>query len=149
MSHAHLQRFAYTPMGTFGRLTVGDQSWFTVERPWLNNKPGISCIPEGTYPLKLRTSGIVSRTTSGNYSKGWEVTKVPGRSLIMLHIGNTMDDLEGCIAPGKSLGVVQGKWAVQLSRLAFDELMAAMSGQDSWTLTVDQLTPGTSAQART
>lgn len=142
MNKLTLERFAYTPQGTFGRITVGNQQWFTVERPWLGNKAGVSCIPEGVYTMGLRESAVVKRTTGGATTKGWEVTGVKGRSLIMIHVGNTMDDLEGCIAPGKTLGTVGGKWAVQSSRAAFDELMAALAGQKSWTLTINQLVPG-------
>lgn len=147
MNDIRLQRFAYTPMGTFGRLTIGKQEWYTVERPWADNAPSISCIPEGVYTLKQRASDVVKRSTGGAYVKGWEVTSVPGRSLIMLHVGNTVDDLEGCIAPGKLLGTVSGKWAVQSSRPAFDEMMSALAGQDSWTLTIDQLQPAAKPQA--
>ncbi|MNQ55096.1 hypothetical protein D3C85_691790 [compost metagenome] len=135
---AHLQRFAYTPQGTFGRLTIGNQQWYTVERPWQNNEAQVSCIPEGVYPLRMRQSGVISRSTGGAYSRGWEVTGVPGRTFIMLHPGNTMDDLLGCISPGKQLGFVKGKWAVSSSRPAFDEIMGALSSQDEWTLTIDQ-----------
>ena len=48
-----LERFAYTPMGTFGRLKVGDFEFFTVERPWVDNEPFKSCVLEGEYELLL------------------------------------------------------------------------------------------------
>src|SRR5688572_31361757 len=49
-----LERFAYTPMGTFGLLSVdGGVPFRTVERPWARNMDGISCIPCGAYSLKL------------------------------------------------------------------------------------------------
>lgn len=137
MSEARLTRFAYTPYGTFGRIRVGGKEFFTVERPWNNNESNVSCIPEGTYTLRMRDSGVVSRSTGGAYSRGWEVTNVKGRSFIMIHPGNTLDDLQGCIAPGKSLGVVGGKWAVSASRQAFDELMKTLAGQSEWKLAID------------
>lgn len=137
MSDARLTRFAYTPNGTFGRLIVAGKEFYTVERPWKNNESNVSCIPEGTYTLRMRDSGVVSRSTGGAYSRGWEVTNVKGRSFIMIHPGNTVDDLQGCIAPGKSLGAVSGKWAVVSSRQAFDELMKLLAGQNEWKLTID------------
>lgn len=137
MSDARLVRFAYTPEGTFGRLQVGGKEFYTVERPWQDNKPKVSCIPEGDYTLRMRDSAVVSRSTGGAYSRGWEVTDVKGRTFIMIHVGNTIDDLEGCIAPGKLLSVVNGRWAVGSSRPAFDELMGVLSGQDEWKLTID------------
>ena len=136
MKQASLDRFAYSPMGTFGRLTIGDFQCFTVERPWQDNKPNVSCIPEGTYPLKLRESPIIKRTTGGAFTKGWEVTDVPDRSLIMLHVGNTMADVEGCIAVGAALGWVAGRWAVTDSRKAFTLLMEALSASNAWMLNI-------------
>jgi hypothetical protein len=119
-----LERFAYTPVGAFGRLRVGDWQCYTVERPWAGNRTFVSCIPEGVYRLRMRPSGVVARTTDGKYTEGWEVTGVPGRTYIMLHIGNTMDDVEGCVAPGLDIGTVYGKWAVTDSTAAFRELMS-------------------------
>jgi len=133
---ASLDRFAYSPMGTFGRLSIGDFQCFTVERPWQNNKPSVSCIPEGIYPLKLRESPVVQRTSGGAYRQGWEVTHVPNRSMIMLHVGNTMTDVEGCIAVGAALGWVAGRWAVTDSRKTFSLLMDALSASDAWTLNI-------------
>ena len=141
MSDARLTRFAYTPNGTFGRLRVAGKEFFTVERPWKNNESNVSCIPEGQYILRMRDSGVVSRTTGGAYPRGWEVTGVQGRTFIMIHPGNTVSDLQGCIAPGKGLGVVGGQWAVSSSRPAFDELMTALGSQDEWAFTINFSNP--------
>ena len=46
-----LTRFTSTDHGTFGKLYVGDKTFFTVEKPWLNNTPFKSCIPSGEYKL--------------------------------------------------------------------------------------------------
>ena len=115
----HLERFAYTPFGVFGRLMFPEFQCFTVERPWLDNRPRESCIPEGSYEMQL------GRYNRGNYP-AYELLNVPGRSLIKIHIGNTMDDLLGCVAPGKALGWVENKWAVTSSRVAYGEFMEAM-----------------------
>lgn len=116
-----LERFAWTPFGVFGRLAVNGFSCFTVERPWQDNRAGVSCIPEGTYSLHL---GYFHK---GNYP-AYELLDVPGRSEIKIHIGNTMDDLSGCIAPGMRLGFVKEKWAVTSSATALERFMAAMGG---------------------
>lgn len=114
-----LERFAYTPMGTFGRLTVPEGLWYTVERPWADNQPRVSCIPTGLYPL------VLGRYNRGDYP-AYEVKNVPGRSLIKIHVANSMDDVLGCIAPGKALGWIHEKWAVSRSREAYEEFMALM-----------------------
>ena len=112
---------AYTPQGVFGRFILPEFECFTVEKPWLDNKPRESCIPEGQYELKL---GMFNR---GGYP-AYEVMNVPGRTLIKIHIGNSIDDVVGCIAPGKSLGYVHRKWAVTASRAAYKEFMQMMDG---------------------
>jgi len=123
-------------MGTFGRLVIDGFQCFSVERPWESNKADVSCIPEGSYRLQLRESPVVQRTSGGTYKQGWEVTHVPDRSLIMLHVGNTMADVEGCIAVGAALGWVAGRWAVTDSRRTFSLLMEALSASDGWLLTI-------------
>jgi len=112
-----LERFAYTPMGVFGCLRYRGHEWFTVERPWIANRPGISCIPEGCYTLRKYDSPTPNR------GEVWQFKKVPGRTYIQIHKGNTAKDVIGCIAVGKKLGIVNDHWAVQQSRIAFNELM--------------------------
>lgn len=137
--YIQLERFAYSPHGTFGVLTMPD-GWecYTVERPWQLNANKVSCIPEGIYELKQRLSNVVKRSTAGRYTQGWEVTAVPDRTYIMIHPGNTMDDLEGCIAPGKALGMVNDKWAVTSSQATFGELMKRLGVRQSWRLHICQ-----------
>ncbi|MFT0140767.1 DUF5675 family protein [Alcanivoracaceae bacterium MT1] len=142
MGELTLKRFCYSPMGTFGRLELpSGAELFTVERPWVGNRTRESCIPEGWYPLRMRDSGVVSRSTGGEYSRGWEVCDVPDRTWIMIHPGNTKDDLLGCIAPGLGLGNVAGKWAVTSSRDAFRRLMGELAAGDEWGLRVTQFRP--------
>jgi len=130
----------YTDLGTLGRLTIqaedGSALWTcsTIERPWLNNEAKVSCIPEGTYSLQLRNSPIVQRTSKGKFLQGWEVTGVSGRSLIMIHIANYVDDLLGCIGVGQRQSVIEGKIAVANSAVCFQELMAKLGGQKAWEL---------------
>lgn len=104
-------------MGTFGRMTH-DAGWacYTVEPPWAQNKPGVSCIPAGLYALDL---GIYHKHDYPAY----ELRHVPGRANIKIHIANVAAELDGCIAVGKELGWLF-KWAVIASKDAYTELMA-------------------------
>lgn len=129
-----LERFAYTPHGVFGKIILPDFECYTIERPWLNNKVEVSCIPEGDYELKL---GVYNR---GGYPS-YEVLDVPGRTHIKIHVGNTIDDIVGCISPGKSLGFLKGKWAVTSSRDAFDEFMEHMDGAQHGQIKIYQYMP--------
>jgi len=108
-----LERFAYTPQGTFGRLTFDDFSCYTVERPWDGNKPYVSCIPEGEYVLERYNSpkfGKVYAVNGGTVSVTEDINH--SRSAILIHAANVASDLEGCIGLGDSLGFVKNQWAV-------------------------------------
>lgn len=132
-----LERFAYAPDGTFGRLTLPD-GWqcFTVERPWKANAVGESCIPEGTYRLHHRQSPVIDRTTGGDYRAGWEVADVPDRTYIMVHPANWPDDVEGCIGVGDDYRVISGRNAVANSRATFKALMRRVVTSHEWRIVV-------------
>ncbi len=146
-NHLILERFAWCPEGTFGRLKfpTGEEV-FTCEKPWLNNKAFVSCIPVGVYYLEQRHSPVVSRTSGGKFSEGWEVTGVRDRDYIMIHPGNWPEDVQGCIAVGNDFRVSQnrkGRWvnSVMSSRDAFKEVMALMASHNEWTLDIRTFFP--------
>jgi len=124
MSFLVLERFGYTPFGTFGRLIYNDFRAFSVERPWADNKPRESCIPEGKYEVKWYDAPSFGRTLA---VVGGTVSLFPdnthARSAILFHKANTMDDLLGCIGLGKSLGYMNAKWAVTSSGIAMQEFL--------------------------
>ena len=124
MTDLLLTRYGSTPFGTFGVLSMA--SGFvchTVEKPWLDNRPWVSCIPDGRYVLQESTF------VRGGYVT-YEVMDVWERNRILVHAGNTSDDVQGCIALGSSLGCVRGKWAVIRSRRTLNEWLAAMRDED-------------------
>jgi hypothetical protein len=130
-----LARWAYTPHGTFGTLTIKGAAagpWWTVERHWLGNQPGVSCIPAGTY--RVKPDMFYQDKRRGPYPD-YTLLEVPGRANIDVHIANHWEQLKGCIGLGKRLGAVtmEGggqRWAVLDSAAAFGEFMAAMGGED-------------------
>ena len=74
-----------------GILTLPDGQQITsLERPWLNNKPFVSCIPIGIY--------IVDRDKTGKH-QWYKLREVIGRSFIEIHPASKPEQLEGCIAP--------------------------------------------------
>ena len=83
------------PQATFGILSGDDfPLCVTLERPWLDNAPDTSCIQAGTY-------ACIPHNTPEK-PNCWEVTGVPGRSAILIHVGNFVSDSEGCILVGTS-----------------------------------------------
>src|ERR1700749_1092871 len=93
---------SYFATGTNGRLFInGVFQYYTIELPWLNNKPQASCIPEGSYLLEKRWS-----QKHGNHLL---VTCVKDRALILIHAANdALHELKGCIAPVSSLLSIPG-----------------------------------------
>lgn len=125
---------AYLTHGTYGVLSVGGQRFVSVERAMDDAEH--PCIPEGVYTLRKRVSGVVERTTHGEYREGWEVTDVPGRNYIMIHVANVPSELEGCIAPGDSIGWYKGQVAVLNSLKSFRQLMTDLEDADEHTLRI-------------
>lgn len=103
-----LERFAYGPDATLGRLVLDGSLFYTVERPWLDNAPFKSCIPEGIYQ--------VEPYSSPKYPGVWEIIDVPERTHILIHVANYARDVQGCIGVG--MGLNQSDWMVTHSRNA-------------------------------
>ena len=89
---ALLERFAYLDSGTMGKLTIDDWSCYTIERPWKNNAPNLSCIPEGAYACQP--------FSGSRFQNVIQVMDVPGRTFILIHVANFPHDVEGCIGVG-------------------------------------------------
>ncbi len=112
-----LNRFARTSKGTFGALfTPNDLEFATVERPWLDNKPFVSCIPEGLYECAPRW-----------YNRGKylaiEILDVPDRTHILFHIANHSRHVAGCVGVNERLGFEDHSIRGYDSALGFNRLM--------------------------
>lgn len=105
-----LTRVATSDMGTLGKLEAEGISLVTMEPPWADNLPNISCIPVGTYPCRWHKSP--------RYGWGYAVLEVPGRSHILVHAGNVWTHTRGCVLPGMRFGELAGQPAVLVSRAA-------------------------------
>lgn len=131
-----LERFNYTNRigqgldGTFGRLIMPDDFiFYTCECPWEDNKPNVSCVPEGQYELVYDDSPLIKRLTNGRYTGGWELVGVNGRTECKFHPANWPHQLQGCIGVGSSYGLIRSQLAVGNSQSSFDVLME-MLGTD-------------------
>ncbi len=112
-------------MGTFGVLTYMGEVFHTVEPPWRDNEPFVSCIPNGEYALIPYTSerhGETFKLVNVNLHVYPDKSEDGDRFDIVFHSGNTVEDTEGCIIVGKKLGYINGKWAVTDSRNSMNKL---------------------------
>ena len=129
-----LERFCYSPLGTFGMLTSGDGfSCYTVEEIWKHNTTGNSCIPEGVYRCR--------RGHFPKHGEAFEVCEVPGRTAILFHVANTIADIEGCIGPGETLGALDNVWAVLNSGHAYQRFMTYLKDEQEFVLDIRQYRP--------
>lgn len=129
-----LTRFSLDARETLGHLTDDENVTIccTLERPWLDNAQGVSCIPAGTYTC--------TRTFSPHFKREvFEIRGVPNRDKILIHWGNfAATDTEGCVLVGGSFADINadGVLDVSGSKATFERFMATMKGVDTFPLTV-------------
>lgn len=119
-------------IATLGRVRVnGETHSHSLELPWKNNMPGISCIPPGVYGLEFFDSPKFKRPIL-------RLKHVPGREAIEIHPANHVAELRGCIALGIRMAV-NPEYLIE-SRKSVDSLAAivrlAMDRKEAVTLDV-------------
>ena len=111
-----LIRDTFTDESTIGELFLnGERFCDTLELPYRNNQRSVSCIPTGSYKVRMR----YPRESATRDYLHLLVQEVKDRSYILFHKGNTAKDTRGCILVGQ--GSQQD--IVQNSALAMDLLM--------------------------
>lgn len=148
MNRVRLEREISTVDGSFGVMVCESRHYKfplvlqSLELPWRDNERNISCIPPGKYQ--------VESYLSSRHGQCYLVKAVPGRSGILIHVGNVAGDresgldsnVEGCILVGMYRGCVGDQNAVMGSGTAVKRLMTFMNGE-SFELTIE-LTSGRS-----
>lgn len=114
-----LVRHAYLRHATLGRLYAGSLRLCTLEEPWLPDPDGPggqrrenalpeSCVPDGIYDLVPHSGGRFKNVWAlvnpalGVYRWPQDIPadQQYGRSAILIHSGNTVDNTIGCILVG-------------------------------------------------
>lgn len=141
-----LERIGYLPDATLGRLVIqtqhGIETLATLERPWIPGRaPGgaaaVSSVPDGSYVLQRhsRPNGDVCVALRNPalgvfYSDASIPAGKSGRTLILIHAANYVDELMGCIAPGLARMISENRMMVTSSRAAMEIVMAAFEAGD-------------------
>lgn len=131
MLNAKLTRAPSNDGGTFGVFTIHTTSLYSGELPYLDNRSNVSSIPPGSYKCRYSLSPRFKK-----YS--YEVMGVPGRAGIRIHSANFMGNkekgfksqLNGCIALGLRVGVMENQTALLLSPPAIRKLEEITERQD-------------------
>jgi hypothetical protein len=95
----------------------------TLENPWLNNQPFISCVPAFKY--------IAKKYSSSSYDNVWELQNVKDRSKILIHNGNLEKHTQGCILVGASWGFIDQELAVLNSVATLNRLHKKLDNEFS------------------
>ena len=137
-----IKSFPSTKEGTFGVMFEPNKEGelipfcLTLERKWLNNEKGKSCIPRGEY--------LCRRVQSQKFGDTFEVTAVPNRSEILFHKGNLDDDSHGCILVGEMFDPIFDKaWqgfspGLAASGKGFEEFMKKLAGDNEFKLVIQE-----------
>ena len=129
MKIVEIIRIEESEAGTFGVLRIDKRAFcVTLEPPDRLNATGRSSIPAQQY--------ICRRVNSPTYGNTFEVTDVPGRTHVLLHPGNVVDNTEGCILLAQHYGKLRGDRAVLNSGDTFRAFMACMAKEREFHLTI-------------
>ena len=119
-----LTRFAYLPQATLGRLEIDNgPTLYTIERPWKDNRPYLSCIPTNSagYELEWDRTGRIKDVPRLRHTNP--------RTQINIHAANYASELHGCIAPGLDWRV-DGHVAMVLDSQEAMDLLLECTGTD-------------------
>lgn len=128
-----LSRFEQDAYGCIGELVGKGLRCYVLERQATG---AFSRIPALSYRLGIKALGTSHldgqmREFLGKAHKGMlQVQDVPGRTEILIHPGNTTEDLEGCLAPGQSFDRGKGQdktYWLNSSRVAYQAIYVPIS----------------------
>jgi len=95
------------------------------------NAPFISSIPAQQYLCKKHYSPLFHHT--------FKILDVPGRTDVLFHPGNIVEDTEGCILLAQYWGKLRGDRAVLNSGGTFRKFMDIMSPYEKFHLTISEI----------
>ena len=129
--HIHIKRIHSSAAGTFGVVLNGHNGipfCVSLELPYKNNEPNISCIKSGVY------EGV--RVQSPRFGNTFEVKgNLEGRTHILFHCGNEIGNSRGCLLLAENFAPEN---RVARSRVAFDEFMMITKETDYFILQITE-----------
>lgn len=131
MKHIILKRIASNEYATYGVLIDDENDTpfaVTLELPWNDNLPEISCIPLGWYNCR--------RINSPKFGNVFEIKDVKGRTHILFHKGNIAENTEGCVLLGEAFDPVKGKNGITYSGHAYNQFMELLKDEEKFTLQI-------------
>lgn len=129
-----LTRTRFSVDGIYGELTGGDDeiNLVTLEHGYarpMGYPRFLPKLPEGIYTCKRGMHQLEGMKAP---FETFEIENVPGHTDILFHVGNFNKDSAGCVL----VGLVAGDAKIVCSREAFQRLLKAQVGLDTFQLTV-------------
>jgi hypothetical protein len=139
-----VERYEFTPNSTIGRLSIdGKELCFTLEDMVRTDKMyGETCIPLGTYEIKLRKAGkmyqdYLKDARVKDFFKGsLHITNIPSYEYVLIHIGNTKKDTLGCILVGMHPSVDRIDGSTDAYTLIYPIILDALESGDKVTIEI-------------
>ena len=117
--------------GTFGALLIQEKPFcVTLEPGDLMNEEFRSSIPAQQYWCKKHYSPLFHHT--------FKILDVPGRTDVLFHPGNIVEDTAGCIVLAQYWGKLRGNRAVLNSGSTFRKFMDIMNPYEVFHLTIKE-----------
>lgn len=145
MAKLILVRDSYGPKETMGKLYAnGKLLAHTIERPWVKDEAHRggtsfeSCIPDGTYRLRKHTRPNGDKVVAlinpdlGVWYQKEDRPEPWGRYLVLIHSGNFVEHIVGCVAPGSNRTIYENRPMVTSSRAT----MARINVQQYTSITI-------------
>lgn len=131
MKIGEIFRHETSKQGTIGILTINKVVFcFTMEPPDRENERNISSIPTGQY--------ICEPYFSQRHGQTFQVMDVHGRTFILFHAGNKVEDTEGCIMVGEAVAHIDNDRILLNSRATFKKFAEAVGVGNKFHLTVSE-----------
>ena len=137
MNVIDVERLTHDDKPTIGVVRInGEPLCFSLEdRPREVKVKGDTCIPAGAYGLRWRTAGRWGkRFRDMGYPGSIELLNVPDFTDVLIHVGNTKGDTEGCILLGQ--GASYQTRTVAQSVAACKRLYTKVAQGGDWTLKI-------------
>ena len=119
MKKATVYRRSDDGVRCFGRMACTDgPSLHSMERPWLSNRTGVSCIRTGVIPFRWRASQRFGHAYRA------DAEAVAPRTAILVHPASLVHNLRGCISLGRRIdktGDLLGEPGLLESKLAVED----------------------------
>lgn len=132
MPSVRIYRVEESYRGTFGVLTICDKAFcVTLEPPDARNQRNLSNIPNGQYLCK--------RVESRLFGETFEIINIFGRSHVLFHAGNFVEDTKGCIIIAQYFGKLYGDRAVLNSGETFRKFMEGFKDINQFSLTIKEV----------